>query len=112
MSCTQRRCARHHIADTEDFRASALSAAWEVPQHFLHGRLTDEDLAEWRALCDHVHGDQQVYVIRSYVTPIAWDGPDGWHIVTEGFSVTTRVHKAIIRDALAQTTARNIWEVA
>ena len=41
------------------------------------------------------------YVVFSYVTPIAWHTPGGWHIVAQRFSPSTSWQQAVVRLALA-----------
>ncbi len=42
------------------------------------------------------------YVVYSYVTPIAWHGPDGWTVPDTRYSVTTSKHQGRIATAVSQ----------
>jgi hypothetical protein len=57
------------------------------------GRLNDENAAK-------MYAEKPNYVVKSYGTPIAWHGDNGWTVPDQKHSVTTSNHQGIVRRAL------------
>mgnify|MGYP006280544417 CR=1 FL=1 len=92
LKCNQRE-AVERIANRQAFEASALSGKY-VNYTPGAGRLG----AEYeRLVADFKPG---MYVVYSYVTPIAWYGANGWYIVKEKFSSTTSKQQNYVRRAV------------
>lgn len=81
------------IADREDFTTHGALAGLNVSglTSWDSGRLSGPDLEKFQA--DRATID---YVVTSYATPIAWHTPDGWHRVSQKFSVTTSHHQGVL----------------
>lgn len=60
------------------------------------GRLNQEN-------ADKLYADKPSYVIKSYGTPIAWHGDNGWVVPEQKHSVSTSNHQGIVRRALGLT---------
>lgn len=57
----------------------------------LAGMMSDSD--QIKAFDSMFHDMDDVYVIRSYNTPIAaWNNRDGWWVSKEGYTTTTKRH--------------------
>jgi hypothetical protein len=57
------------------------------------GRLNKEN-------ADKLYADNPSYVVKSYGTPIAWHGDNGWVVPDQKHSVSTSNHQGIVRRAL------------
>ncbi len=66
----------------------AVQAAVDNLTPFDHGKLSARE----------VNGTFNIF---SYRTPVAWFGPDGWHVTDRWYSVTTSNHVNVIRTAVA-----------
>ena len=101
MPALNQKDAEHYIAKRRQFTASALRGdyckGW-VPDA---GRLNAE---EYTKLDQAARYDSEwVYVVWSYDTPIAWHDSEGWYVVAQKFSQTTRKHQNLSRRAIAES---------
>lgn len=101
MPQLNQRDAIHYIATGQQFKASALSGSSFKKYTVDAGRLNAEEYAK---LNEATHGEEWVYVVFSYGTPIAWriDGGE-WYVVAQKFSVTTSKHQGLVRRAVAES---------
>jgi hypothetical protein len=99
MPAINQRDAEHYIATNGQFTASALSGSSFKKYTVDAGRLNAEEYAK---LNEATHGEEWVYVVFSYGTPIAWriDGRD-WYTVSQKFTVTTSKHQNLVRRVIA-----------
>ena len=99
MPAINQRDAEHYISTNGQFTASALSGSSFKKYTVDAGRLNAEEYAK---LNEATHGEEWVYVVFSYGTPIAWriDGGD-WYTVSQKFSVTTSKHQNLTKRAIA-----------
>lgn len=83
------------IAQSEDFRASALSARTDRPGYYGSFGSLPEDLIQL------LEADRPAYIVFSYETPIAWyavrDGADVLVVPDCKYSVTTSRHQSLVR---------------
>ena len=104
MPQLNQRDAIHYIATRQAFKASALSGEFKTytPQT---GRLDNRETAKLEADFNHhrYHLGQEMYVVYSYGTPIAWHTAEGWYVVEQKFSVTTSKHQNFVRRAIAES---------
>lgn len=93
---------RVSIRGLQDFTRSNLSGkAYVNWSEVYKGRLESDDYN----MSDYDR-EREIYVIKSYQTPIAWcfvrgDDTREWTIVNRTFSPTTQRHKAVIRESIA-----------
>jgi hypothetical protein len=101
MPQLNQRDAVHYIATERQFTASALSGSSFKRYTIDAGRLNAEEYAK---LNEATHGEEWVYVVFSYGTPIAWriDGGE-WYVVSQKFSPTTSKHQNLTRRAIAES---------
>ena len=101
MPALNQRDAVHYIATRQQFKASALSGSSFKKYTVDAGRLNAEEYAK---LNEATQGEEWVYVVFSYGTPIAWhiDGGE-WYVVSQKFSVTTSKHQNLVRRAIADS---------
>ena len=101
MPQLNQRDAVHYIATEGQFKASALSGSSFKKYTVDAGRLNAEEYAK---LNEATHGEEWVYVVFSYGTPIAWriDGGE-WYVVSQKFTVTTSKHQNLVRRAIADS---------
>jgi hypothetical protein len=88
----------HAIPDRVDFRAGNLHGANEAYGPFSLGQLPG-----WASnlLSEHYSDDKRMYVVYSYVTPIAWwTETHGWVVPNTKYSVTTTGHQTSVLVAL------------
>jgi hypothetical protein len=88
--------AKVSIAKREPFNANSLKGGWFntstgwpsfgiLPQEFR------------TALSGALETGEDVYVVTSYVTPIAWYSGGSWEIPDTKYSVTTSKHQTIVK---------------
>ena len=99
MPQLNQRDAIHYIATGQQFKASALSGSSFKKYTVDAGRLNAEEYAK---LNEATHGEEWVYVVFSYGTPIAWRTNEAWYVVEQKFSVTTSKHQNLTRRAIAE----------
>jgi hypothetical protein len=98
MPAINQRDAEHYIATNGQFTASSLSGSSFKKYTVDAGRLNAEEYAK---LNEATHGEEWVYVVFSYGTPIAWRTNEAWYVVEQKFSVTTSKHQNLVRRAIA-----------
>lgn len=77
---------------------SLHGAPFNGAQWYTVGMLSGDDRDQFAADVESID-----YLVYSYDTPIAWHTPDGWHLVTQKFSVTTSCHQGQVRRAMTWT---------
>lgn len=89
--------AMHRIVARQEFGATSLSGKFfkYTPSAGRLGEEYERLVAEFNQ-----SGLTGVYVVFSYLTPIAWYGVNDWYLVKEKFSVTTSKQQSKIRHAL------------
>ena len=102
MPQLNQRDAIHYIATGQQFKASALSGSSFKKYTVDAGRLNAEEYAK---LNEATHGEEWVYVVFSYGTPIAWRTNEAWYVVEQKFSVPTSKHQNLTRRAIAECLA-------
>lgn len=93
------KAAHTYIANAEEFNAGNLSGEHRPRGAVYPGRLTGPDRVAFLADALNIR-----YVVRSYVTPIAWltvtDSGERRHVVTQKFSVTTSRHQNALPESI------------
>lgn len=100
MPSVNQKDAIHYIATGQQFTASALSGSSFKKYTVDAGRLNAEEYAK---LNEATHGEEWVYVVFSYGTPIAWRTNEAWYVVSQKFSITTNKHQSYTRRAIAES---------
>lgn len=77
------------IRDRVDFTTHGALKGGKSLRHHGSGRLNERERQAW----DRDYPDID-YAVFSYVTPIAWHTPSGWHVVDQKFTNTTSKHQA------------------
>lgn len=77
------------IRDRKVFTTHGALYSLDAGVHYwCSGQLSGEDLEAFQRDVSKID-----YTVFSYNTPIAWHTPEGWHRVSQRFSVTTSKHQ-------------------
>lgn len=84
------------MANRTNFEYGNISGEWTEEHNLGYtGRLPDNLLE----LLKEQHRDKDIFVVRSYGTPIAWAFDQRWFIPHVSYSMTTSHHQSVIRAA-------------
>jgi hypothetical protein len=79
-----------------EFKQGNIECGWRDAMYVWPGQLPDGHRADLRAL-----GHEQVFVVCSFGTPIAWWHPsEGWTVPRATYSRTTTHHQGVIADVV------------
>ena len=86
------------ISKREPFDANSLKGDWYGPSRPAFGRME----YQWEVkLSRLIHDGKEVFIVHSYVTPIAWFADGEWTVPDTKFSVTTSKHQTLVKGAIA-----------
>lgn len=89
------------VSDRVDFKHGSCSGRTYVVAPLDTGRLDDDERKVYRQACDYAErSHQEIYVVCSYATPVAWAVGDYVYHVEQKFSVTTSKQQGKFRGAL------------
>lgn len=82
-----------YIFQRKEFDCNNMSGRWATG--VMYGDLNADERETLVQHITDVTDEQEVYIVYSYSTPIAWwTEAHGWHVVKQKFSVTTSKHQS------------------